>query len=74
MQAQLEGVFMEQKTRTSKKTGEVVPLACIYSGGEVVEVVNADLSELDLYAKVSIPVLISAGQYGLYVRAVVDEE
>ena len=74
MQAQLEGVFMEQKTRTSKKTGEVVPLACIYSGGELVEVVNADLSELDLYAKVSIPVLISAGQYGLYVRAVVDEE
>lgn len=74
MQAKLEGKFMEQKSRTSKKTGEVVPLACIYSGGEVVEVVNADLSELDFGTEVSIPVLISSGNYGLYVRAVVDEE
>lgn len=74
MQAKLEGKFMEQKSRTSKKTGEVVRLACIYSGGEVVEVVNADLSELDFGTEVSIPVLISSGNYGLYVRAVVDEE
>lgn len=74
MQAKLEGKFMEQKSRTSKKTGEVTPLACIYSGGEVVEVVNADLSELDFGAEVSIPVLISAGQYGMYVRAVVEDD
>lgn len=74
MQAKLEGKFVEQKSRTSKKTGEVTPLACIYSGGEVVEVVNADLSDLDFGTEVSIPVLISSGNYGLYVRAVVDED
>lgn len=74
MQAKLEGKFMEQKSRISKKTGEVIPLACIYSGGEVVEVVNADLSDLDFGTVVSIPVLITSGRYGMYVRAVVDEE
>lgn len=74
MQANLVGKFMEQKSRVSKKTGEVVPLACIYSGGEVVEVVNADLSEVDFGADVSIPVLISSGTYGLYVRAVSENQ
>lgn len=74
MQAVLTGKFMEQKSRTSKKTGEVTPLACIYSGGEVVEVVNADLSDVDFGTEVSLPVLISSGQYGMYVRAFVDEE
>lgn len=73
MQAILQGKFMEQKQRVSKKTGEVVPLACIYSGGEIVEVVNADLSQVDFGAHVQLDVLISSGQYGMYVRAVVDE-
>lgn len=74
MQAILEGKFMEQKHRTSKKTGEVIPLACIYSGGEIVEVVNCDFSEVDFGTDVKLPVLISSGQYGLYVRANVEED
>lgn len=74
MQAILVGKFMEQKHRTNSKTGEVIPYAMIYSDKEVVQVLNADLSEMEFGGVVQIPVIISEGNYGLYIRAVVDEE
>lgn len=74
MQAILTGKFMEGGSRTNTKTGEVIPYAMIYSGKEVVQVLNADLSGMEFGGEVEIPVTISEGNYGLYIRAVVDDD
>lgn len=74
MKAILQGQFMEAGSRTNIKTGEVIPYAMIYSGKEVVQVQNADLSCMEFGGDVEIPVTISQGNYGLYVRAVVDDQ
>ena len=74
MQAILTGKFMEAGSRTSSKTGDVIPYAMIYSGKEVVQVLNADLSTMEFGGEVQIPVTISVGNYGLYIRAVVDDD
>ena len=74
MQAILIGKFMEAGSRTNSKTGEVVPYAMIYSGKEVVQVINADLTSMEFGGEVRIPVSISEGNYGLYIRAVVDDD
>lgn len=68
MQALIQGRFMEQKTRTDKKTGEVIPVAHIYSGSEVVQIIGCDCSQCEFGEEVQIPVRISVGSYGLYVR------
>lgn len=73
MQAILTGKFMEAGSRTNNKTGEVIPYAMIYSGKEVVQVINADLSAMEFGGEVQIPVTISEGNYGLYIRVVVDD-
>lgn len=73
MKAILTGIIMEAGSRTNKKTGEVDPYAMIYSGKEVVQVFNVDLSALDFGDSVEIPVTISQGNYGLFIRAVVDD-
>ena len=67
MQAILIGKFMEQGQRTNTKTGETIPIANIYSGSEVVKVVGYQ-SDNDFGDSVSIPVIVSQGNYGLYVR------
>lgn len=74
MQAILTGKFMEGGSRTNQKTGEVIPYAMIYSGKEVVQVMNADLTEMEFGGEVQIPVTISVGNYGLFIRAVVDDD
>lgn len=74
MQAILTGKFMEAGSRTNSKTGEVIPYAMIYSGKEVVQVLNVDLSSMEFGGEVRIPVTISVGNYGLYIRAVVDDD
>lgn len=74
MQAILTGKFMEAGSRTNNKTGEVIPYAMIYSGKEVVQVINADLSAMEFGGEVHIPVTISEGNYGLYIRVVVDDD
>lgn len=74
MNAILTGKFMEAGSRTNSKTGEAIPYAMIYSGKEVVQVLNADLSEMEFGGEVQIPVTITLGNYGLYVRAVVDDD
>lgn len=74
MKAILTGKFMESGIRTNSKTGEVIPYAMIYSGKEVVQVINADLSAMEFGGDVQIPVNVSVGNYGLYVRAVVDDD
>lgn len=73
MQALIQGRFMEQKSRTDKKTGEVIPVAHIYSGSEVVQIVGCDCSHCSFGEEVQIPARISVGSYGLYVRVSNDE-
>ena len=73
MQVILTGKFMEAGSRTNSKSGEIIPYAMIYSGKDVVQVLNADLSSMEFGGDVQIPVTISQGNYGLYVRAVVDD-
>lgn len=70
MIANIQGKFMEQKERISKKTGESIPVACIYSGGECVDIVNLDLNGYDFGDLVNVPVSITCGNYGLYIRVV----
>lgn len=74
MKAILTGKFMEAGSRNNSKTGEVIPYAMIYSGKEVVQVNNVDLSAMDFGDPVEIPVSISVGNYGLFIRAVVDDD
>lgn len=74
MKAVLVGRFMEAGSRTNSKTGEVIPYAMVYSGKEVVQVLNADLSAMEFGGEVQIPVNISVGNYGLFIRAVVDDD
>ena len=71
MQAILRGKFMEQTQRVNTKTGETTPVANIYSGSEVVKVIGCQC-DAAFGDDVDIPVTISQGNYGLYVRLQID--
>lgn len=73
MQAILRGKFMEQTQRVNTKTGETTPVANIYSGSEVVKVIGCQC-DAAFGDDVAIPVTISQGNYGLYVRLQIDEK
>ena len=73
MQAILRGKFMEQTQRVNTKTGETTPVANIYSGSEVVKVIGCQC-DAAFGDDVAIPVMISQGNYGLYVRVQTDEK
>lgn len=73
MQAILRGKFMEQTQRVNTKTGEITPVANIYSGLEVVKVIGCQC-DAAFGDDVAIPVTISQGNYGLYVRVQTDEK
>lgn len=70
MKCKVEGVFMESGTRKNSKTGDEVPYIVIYSDKEAVQINGCDGSQLELYTPVTIPVSVSSGSYGLYVRAI----
>lgn len=71
MKAIVEGVYVDKGYRKSK-TGEDVPYVVLYSDKEAVQIFGYDGSNDTLYAPLCIPVSISLGNYGLYVKAITE--
>lgn len=68
MKAIVEGVMVEKGSRTSSKTGESVPFVVLYSDKDTVQVFGYDGTNDTMYSTLCIPVSISVGNYGLYVK------
>ena len=80
MLAKLEGKFLELGTQ-NMKDGSTRDYITIYTGGEAVKVSLPDkwsVGELETLTAMSIgddltlPVSITEGSYGMYIRAVID--
>lgn len=80
MLAKLEGKFLELGT-TNMKDGSTREFVTIYTGGEAVKVSLPEkwsvgplenLTVMDIGDDISLPVSITEGNYGMYIRAVIE--
>lgn len=73
MLATVRGIFQEGKIN-HKKDGSQDPYILIYADEEITRINGVDYSGLTPGTFLEIPCSIRVGQYGLYVKAIVDEE
>ena len=80
MQATLEGKFLELGAQ-NMKDGSTREFVTIYSGSEAVKVVLPDkwsvgpletLTAMTIGDDISLPVTITEGNYGMFIRALID--